>query len=148
MEANALGAGGNDRPPALIHEARADAEVLHVFGELDFAVLPALRAALAKIVGLGRTIVVDLTRCAYLEASALGTLARARAALGEQLRIEVASDTIVQRVFEITGIGHHVASQPELGRRAFAGPFSAGRSRRIRAARNHAPRRSRHDRGG
>lgn len=108
METDFFGASKNDRAPAFVSEGRADAEVLHVFGELDFAAVSEFESALACNVSLGRVLVVDLTPCSYIEASALGVLVRARAALGDLLRVEVAQGGIVHRVFEIAKVPHEV----------------------------------------
>jgi anti-anti-sigma factor len=139
MDPNFFDASGTGRAPALIVELRADAAVLHVFGELDFAAVPELRSALADIAGPGRELVVDLTRCTYIEACALGVLTRARSALQGRLRIEVADDTIVQRVFEITGVAHDVTFEPSLGRSAVARPSTFNPLRRMSAGTRRPP---------
>jgi anti-anti-sigma factor len=112
METDFFGAAGNSRAPALVHESRDDAEVLHVFGELDFAANSDFESALAHSVGLGRVLVVDLTPCTYIEACALGVLTRARIALGDLLRVEVADGSIVHRVFEIAALPHRAVLDP------------------------------------
>jgi len=112
METDFFGASNNDRAPALVSESRPDAEVLYVFGELDFAAVPEFESALSRSVSLGRVLIVDLTSCTYIEASALGVLVRARIALGELLRVEVADGGIVHRVFEIAKLPYELAFDP------------------------------------
>ncbi len=51
-------------------------------------------------------------RKSRIEACALGVLTRARIALGDLLRVEVADGSIVHRVFEIARVAHDVVLQP------------------------------------
>jgi anti-anti-sigma factor len=99
----------NDRAPAFIVETSDEADVLHVFGDLDYAAVAEFEATLARAVKIGHPLIVELGACTHIEASALGVLARARGALGPLLTVRTAEGGIVRRIFEITGLPHDVA---------------------------------------
>ena len=79
--------------------------VLHVEGELDMATAPALEDALADA-GFTARLVVDLTRCTFLDSSAVRVLVssvRDSEAAGGSLALVVADPGIL-RVLEISGV--------------------------------------------
>jgi anti-anti-sigma factor len=86
-------------------EARGDARVVRVGGELDVSNVGQLAAALDAQHGAGDVLVVDLAEVTYLDSSAVETLiVRARA--GAPMRLVCPPDSIVRRSLEILGIGH------------------------------------------
>jgi anti-anti-sigma factor len=100
--------GQYDRAPAFVHESLDNADVLHVFGDLDFAAVPEFEAALQRAVRAGYPLVVDLTACTHIEAACLGVLTRARATHGSAVRVRTA-EGIVRRIFDITGLSYETA---------------------------------------
>jgi len=89
--------------PLFIHEETRNEEIVHVIGDLDFSSVTELEATIVRSVRIGRTLVVDLSDCRYLEAAALGVFARARRALGKRFHLVIPESGIVRRVFDITG---------------------------------------------
>jgi len=84
----------------------ARALVLHVDGELDVYTAPLLREAVDSGMAQGHVqMVVDLTRVAFIDSTALGVLVgslrRVRAEEGD-LRL-VIDDTHLEKMFRITG---------------------------------------------
>lgn len=94
-----------ERDVAFVHEQLADADVVHVFGELSFATVPEFESTLVRSVRIGKTTVLDLTECSYIDAAAISVIVRGTRALGDRLRIVAAETGIVARVLTITG--HH-----------------------------------------
>ena len=79
--------------------------VLHVEGELDMATAPTLEDALADV-GFAERLVVDLTKCTFLDSSAVRVLVssvRDSEAAGGSLAL-VVTDPGIRRVLEISGV--------------------------------------------
>jgi anti-anti-sigma factor len=84
---------------------RANATVVDVVGELDLATVEGLESALEPV-DVGSRLIIDLTRCTFLDSSAVRALvATARSAdeAGGSLSL-VATDPGVLRVLEITAV--------------------------------------------
>lgn len=80
--------------------------VLAATGEVDVATASILRGALQAASEFGAGVIVDLTGVTFLDSTGLGVLIGGRKAIDAsdgELRVVVA-DTIVRRVFEITGL--------------------------------------------
>lgn len=77
------------------------ATVVSVEGELDMATSPELERALQQV-GVDTRLVVDLTRCTFLDSTAIRVLA-ARAAAGGPIALVVAEPGI-RRVLEIAAL--------------------------------------------
>jgi anti-sigma B factor antagonist len=86
-------------------EAREQAQVVSIGGDLDVYTAPQLKEALNKIGLDGTTIVLDLTRVHFIDSTALGVLVGAlqtsRAADGELYL--VMDDPYLLKIFRITG---------------------------------------------
>jgi len=81
-----------------------------VSGEIDIATVPRLRGRLAAAAAGGRSVIVDMSRVGFIDASGLGVLARAAGqarARGTTLHVAGASRQ-VQRLFAITGLDHAI----------------------------------------
>ena len=92
------------------HEATA---IVCAAGELDAFAAPDLAAALGAVADTPR-VVVDLTRVAFLDSTALGEVvrtARARDEQGNVLRV-VLPDGPARRIFEITGLDRALPVAP------------------------------------
>ncbi len=86
-------------------ETREDAVVVHVGGDLDVYTAPRLEETLAKALGDGERLVLDLSEVHFIDSTALGVLVSAQeqshAADGD-LRL-VMDDPYLLKIFHITG---------------------------------------------
>jgi len=87
--------------PAFVHDSLADAEALHVFGEIDLAAEREFESMIEKVAAHSRPIVVDLTACTYIDSCAIHILQRA--STHHDIRVVAAEHSTIQRVFEIAG---------------------------------------------
>jgi len=106
-----------------VDPARASVFVRPV-GELDLATVPIVDTQLSELMAAGfASVVVDLRRLRFLDSSGVRLLvswaAKSRAA-GVELSF-IPGPPAVQRVFEITGVSHHLAFS-DLGQRTTQGP--------------------------
>jgi len=93
---------------------RAEAVVIVVVGELDYAATPSLRSAIADALGRlsNRPLVLDLTGVTFLGSAGLATLLDSTAEAEDQLaavrplRIVVDDTRPVIRSVEVTGLDH------------------------------------------
>jgi anti-sigma B factor antagonist len=84
---------------------RDGAYVVRVVGDLDMATAPTLEERIASV-GAASRLVIDLTRCTFLDSAAvrlLTTIARDSGTAGTHLAL-VASDPGILRVLEITAV--------------------------------------------
>jgi anti-sigma B factor antagonist len=90
---------------SITSEARDDARVLHVSGDLDVYTAPQLKEALDELGLGGKTVLVDLAKVHFIDSTALGVLVSSfqasRAADGEFLL--VMDDPYLLKIFRITG---------------------------------------------
>ncbi len=101
--------------PFWIDEQRADHRVvIAVRGEVDIATVSELREALSRALDSPATDVwVDLSATAFIDSTALATLAGAHRALDGARRLSVICPAgPVRRVFEISGLDAHLALFP------------------------------------
>ena len=97
-------------------EALQSATVVTLSGELDAYDAPALREAFGEVTRAGAVgvVVLDLSRVAFLDSTALGTmvglLRRVREAGGE-LRV-VLPETSARRIFEVTALDRALDVRP------------------------------------
>jgi anti-sigma B factor antagonist len=85
-------------------EHHDDIAIVLASGELDAFAAPDLAAALTAV--SGRQVVVDLSRVAFMDSTALGEIVRAARVqdeLGSVLRV-VLPEGPARRIFEITGL--------------------------------------------
>jgi anti-sigma B factor antagonist len=87
-------------------ELAQDTSLLSVEGDLDLASAPSLKWALADLQSTGsHHVVVDLSRVAFIDSTALGVLVGAQRALDPGVRLAIAcSEENVLRIFELTGL--------------------------------------------
>ena len=95
----------NDPPLcAFVRDRSSDAEILHVFGDVDLANADEFKAAIDGLADNGGAFVVDLTGCTYMDSSGLRVLVTAHNAHGPQMRLAVAESGSVRRIFELTNL--------------------------------------------
>ncbi|MEV7098645.1 STAS domain-containing protein [Amycolatopsis sp. NPDC051045] len=91
--------------------------VITVDGELDLLTAPRLAELLtARLTTAVRTLVVDLSKVAFLGCAGIGVLARAQChaqATGRELRVVTGSDH-VDRILRLTGLHEDWRCYPEL----------------------------------
>jgi|GEM_PF-4378028 anti-anti-sigma factor len=93
---------------AIVTEGLDRLEIVHVFGALDFTSAPTLEAALTRAVRIGTPLIADLRECTFIDAAAIGVLARARKALGKLFRVRAASGGFPLRLLEMVGLSGFV----------------------------------------
>lgn len=102
--------------------------VVDVLGELDVDRAPDLRAELEALSSGGAsTVVIDLSRTAYIDSTGLGVLVAARkraVQAGGELRL-VCPEPALRKVFEITGVWEYFSIHETLVS-ALSGTSSAG----------------------
>jgi len=99
---------------ATVHEVGSSGNVLHVFGDVDVTTAPSLASAIDDAVNGMPSIVVNLTKCRYLDSSGLTVLVRQRKRLGGRLRVLVRPASSVSRVLQIAGLDRALAVVTEL----------------------------------
>jgi anti-anti-sigma factor len=87
---------------AVVHELTDDEEIVHVFGEVDLSNVRELERAVQHAATGERMIVVDLSKCQYIDSSVLTALLRAHKIFGARLQIVTAKRGNVARLFRIT----------------------------------------------
>ena len=90
------------------------ATVVHIAGEVDLATAPRLEEALADVVS--EVVVLDLSRCTFLDSAGIRTLVAASRRLsdaGRTLRI-VSVDPGIIRLLEITAVDTLIGVHPSL----------------------------------
>ncbi|MBV8163626.1 MAG: STAS domain-containing protein [Candidatus Eremiobacteraeota bacterium] len=87
--------------PAFVHDSQADAEALHVYGEIDLTAEREFESMIEKVAVDGRPIVIDLTACTYIDSCAIHILQRA--STRHDVRVVAAEHSTIQRVFQIAG---------------------------------------------
>jgi anti-sigma B factor antagonist len=100
-----IGTLGTNRFVAATEQLDDGTTVVSVMGEVDRATAPALERTLATVAEEGTgAVIVDFTRCRFLDSSGLRILVEAKARLAESNRrlALVVSNSIVMRVFQIT----------------------------------------------
>jgi anti-anti-sigma factor len=87
-----------------VHDSLPAADVLRVFGELDFGNSRKFAAALERAARLDHPLAIDLTKCRYMDASAISVLVRARSAMSSRLSVVADPNGIPKRVLALTNV--------------------------------------------
>jgi anti-sigma B factor antagonist len=93
----------------------ADASVLIVGGEIDYAASPQLRKRLTDLIKAGRRPVLDLSTATFIDSTAIGVLVGASSQLrehGEDSLAVVCTHEMVLQIFEISGLDGLVTIYP------------------------------------
>jgi anti-sigma B factor antagonist len=88
-------------------EAGNGIAVIALSGELDLYTCPEFKEELLRVIGAGATLViVDLTRTAFIDSTALGVLIRGveRLKKNDGQLVVVCADPNIVKVFEVTGL--------------------------------------------
>jgi anti-anti-sigma factor len=93
-----------DNRAAFIREASVDTEVVHVFGDIDLANKAEFEKAIEDGGRSGLNVSVNLTKCRYIDSTALNVLCKAHSELGERLGV-VAVRGPIKRIFDVSGVG-------------------------------------------
>ncbi|MDE2573173.1 MAG: STAS domain-containing protein [bacterium] len=84
-----------------VHEAFADADVVHVLGEVDLSNAADLANAVLALADESRRVIVDLSGCSYIDSSTLNVLVHLQGEFGPRLRSVVPERSRLRRLFEI-----------------------------------------------
>ncbi len=84
---------------AFIHDSREHEELIRVFGEVDLSNEDEFEGALARLCGLHRPVVVDLTSCTYMDSSGFHVLERM--SKRAELRLIARERGGVHKLFEV-----------------------------------------------
>jgi anti-anti-sigma factor len=112
-EGDTSAAGGREFE-VTTESASEQAVLVRVVGELDLSTHERLRDPLVEAAGAGKSVVVDLSECEFIDSSGIRALLLGHEAVtsnhGGQGRLLVAGpQPQVQRVLEMTGVGEAVA---------------------------------------
>jgi anti-anti-sigma factor len=91
----------------VVVERHGDVAVLRLLGEHDISTVAAVRRAIATPVEAGEGVVVSLVETQFLDAAVVRALREADHELephGRRLVVHVATENVVRRVLEITGL--------------------------------------------
>jgi|GEM_PF-6214284 anti-anti-sigma factor len=80
------------------------AAIVHVFGESTFADTEKLEELIVSVIRIGRTVVINMHECSYMDCATIGVLVRAAKTLGDQLRLVVPLHSQGYRMLELTGL--------------------------------------------
>ena len=90
--------------------------IVSVAGELDMCTSPSLKQELAAALESGaERVIVDLSRCEFLDSSAIAVLLTTRARLEDKMKlILVATDRNILMFFHITGLDRVFRIEPTI----------------------------------
>jgi anti-anti-sigma factor len=80
------------------------AAIVHVFGESTFADTEALAELIVSVIRIGRTVVIDMRECTYMDCATIGVFVRAAKTLGDQLRLVIPRRSQGFRMLDLTGL--------------------------------------------
>lgn len=99
---------GGGAPAALsvrVEDTADGASIVAIAGELDLSTIPRMQGPLLEQIGQRPAVLVDLSGLSFIDSSGIGILIEAlRSANGTPVRILIATDSQVDRVFRIAGI--------------------------------------------
>jgi anti-anti-sigma factor len=98
----------------VVYETSRFGDVLRVLSDVDLLSAPKLAALIDGLAASEAPLVVDFTRCTYIDSTTLSLLARRRRSLGERFSILAADEGVVARILTISGLGPILAAPPEL----------------------------------
>lgn len=110
----AIDGGSLRREPVLSTDAKGDARVVRLAGELDLYNAHAVRDALLAACAEGPTrIVVDLDEVDFIDSTALGVLIEARTKLPNRKGFLLAAPGLeTRRALQISGLDRHFSVHP------------------------------------
>lgn len=91
----------------ILEERHGDVVVLHLLGEHDLSNAEKLTTAIASPAEAGQGVVVSLIETGFIDSTTIHALYRADRVLqsgGRRLALHVATEAVVQRVLEISGL--------------------------------------------
>jgi anti-anti-sigma factor len=92
-------------PGVFIHDdTDPRAAIVHVFGEATFADAAALGSMISGVIRIGRTVVIDMLECSYMDCATIGVLVRAAKGLGDRLRLVIPRGSQGYRMLDLTGL--------------------------------------------
>jgi anti-anti-sigma factor len=80
------------------------AAIVHVFGESTFADSEALAELIVSAIRIGRTVVIDMRECRYMDCATIGVFVRTAKMLGDLLRLVVPRHSQGYRMLDLTGL--------------------------------------------
>jgi anti-anti-sigma factor len=89
---------------ATVLEVVDNGHMLHVFGDADLCEAEDFAAAIDQAAADGDPVLVNLTKCRYIDSSGLSVLIRASKRYGTQLRLLIAEDSIIARIVRLTSL--------------------------------------------
>jgi anti-anti-sigma factor len=89
---------------ASIREPGPQGEVLHIFGDVDCLSAEEFAVAIEEAITVDEMLIVNLTRCRYMDTTGLSTLVRAKKRFGSSLMVLVKANTLIERLFRMTGL--------------------------------------------
>jgi anti-anti-sigma factor len=99
--------GDGDHPPLTVRveDVPDGSSIVAIAGELDLSTIPRMQGALLEQISQRPAVLIDLSGLSFIDSSGIGILIQAlRGANGTPVRILIASDSHVDRVFSIAGV--------------------------------------------
>jgi anti-anti-sigma factor len=84
--------------------AVGEAEVLAVHGEFDVSNSAALERQISSVAEGKELLILDLSDAAYIDSSVLGVVIRTKKRLGDRIRLVLAEEAKVRRIFTATSL--------------------------------------------
>ena len=92
------------RPPfSVVHHAETSQHVLEVVGDIDIFTTPDFSAALERAYKAPR-VIIDLSRCGYIDSTGISTLFRWQQSTEGKLRLVVGQQGKIRRILEVTRV--------------------------------------------
>lgn len=89
---------------ATVLEVVDNGHMLHVFGDVDLCEAEDFATAIDEAAADGDPVLVNLTKCRYMDSSGLSILIRANKRYGTQLRLIIAENSIIARIVRLTSL--------------------------------------------
>jgi len=100
-------------PFSVEHHAGASEHVLAVIGDIDIFTTSDFSAALELSFGAKR-VIVDLSRCGYIDSTGISTLFRWQQSTEGKLRLVVGRQGKIRRILQVTRVGDFIKIYPSV----------------------------------
>jgi len=100
-------------PFSVEHQAEATHHVVKVIGDIDIFTMPDFSDALEHAYGSPR-VIVDLTRCGYIDSTGISALFRWQQSTEGKLRLVVGAQDNIRRILQVTRVDSFIEIFPSL----------------------------------
>ncbi len=100
-------------PFSVVHHAEAFMHVVEVIGDIDIFTMPEVGAALERAIGTPR-LIVDLSRCEYIDSTGISALFRCQQSSEGKLRLVVRKQGKIRRILQVARVDAFIDIFPSL----------------------------------